>query len=560
MGWRGPASRRWPSVLPLSFGYWKAASVADMHLGQALTTLTCVTAYAVGALAAAELPLLKLPYGTWRASKYDEEADVYTFRNVRFAAPPVGALRFAQPAPPEPVNEIQDGSYGNMCLQLDSNGAARAGSAEGKSHSCAPSALREKAKDLSVAIWIYGGSYTGGAKDTLLSEGLYDGTGFAYQSKGKAVVVVPNYRLGVLGGWWGGATPIQANATSLGLADQRAALQWIQDNIHLVGGNPADVTVFGQSAGGGSIMHQITQYGGKRDPLFHRAMIFSPGWADVWDPKRAEGVFQTFATNAGCAGGDFDCLRAAPASQIIGAQARWSGVSLGPTPDGGWIRDHNAFELESGNYWKDLDSVVVTHVINEGGLFVRGGSLTDRDISANLNASYANAEVVAAIEKFYPPVNSTNSPYRTGVERQTAILSDSIFLGNYRRIAEAFAGRTFVSSRTRGNAGHGDDNRPTWYNPTLKNGSTPLPEIIGDGVVSQAWQSYLVSFAVTGNVNPLRNESQTIRWPRFCTASRERLTTLEIADDGFKLIQDPLGTKSVANFWSEQLRKLVQDL
>jgi len=92
---------------------------------------------------AADLPELKLPYGTWRARHYNAEADVssikhsscelcppclklsltfhlekfYTFRNVRYAAPPVGSLRFARPQPPQPVQGIQDGSIGNVCPQ-----------------------------------------------------------------------------------------------------------------------------------------------------------------------------------------------------------------------------------------------------------------------------------------------------------------------------------------------------------------------------------------------------------------------------------------------------------
>jgi carboxylesterase type B len=212
-----------------------------------------------------------------------------------------------------------------------------------------------------------------------------------------------------------------------------------------------------------------------------------------------------------------------------------------------------------GNYWKDLESVVVTHVVNEGGLFVGGATeLSDAAVHATLTGLYRNAEVVEAIEKRYPPVNSTNSPYTSGIERQATILSDSIFLNNYRRIAEAFAGRTFAASRTRGNAGHGDDIPYVFYNPTLEYNGVPLPEIIGDAANAQAWQAYLVSFAVTGNVNPLRNETETPHWPRFCTASRERLHTLNIADDGWKMIQDSQGTKSMAKFWSQILKQLVE--
>ncbi|KAJ4156164.1 hypothetical protein NW754_007788 [Fusarium falciforme] len=79
---------------------------------------TAIVALPFGVASTATLPLLKLPYGTWRASDYNAAADFYTFRNIRYAAPPVGSLRFARPQPPQPVKGIQDGSYGHVCPQV----------------------------------------------------------------------------------------------------------------------------------------------------------------------------------------------------------------------------------------------------------------------------------------------------------------------------------------------------------------------------------------------------------------------------------------------------------
>lgn len=64
------------------------------------------------------LPILDLPYGRWRASTYDNSTDIYTFRNIRYAAPPSGKLRWAAPVSPESVKGVQDGSYGPACIQL----------------------------------------------------------------------------------------------------------------------------------------------------------------------------------------------------------------------------------------------------------------------------------------------------------------------------------------------------------------------------------------------------------------------------------------------------------
>ncbi|KAH7108817.1 carboxylesterase family protein, partial [Dactylonectria macrodidyma] len=519
-----------------------------------IATLASVAPCVLGALRASpQLPLLKLPYGIWRATKYDAAADAYTFRNIRYAAPPVGLLRFVPPKPPGHVEGVQNGSYGPHCLQAQADGRPPTTDSD---EDClfldvyvSRRALNSQLSKAPVIVWIHGGSYTSGAKDSLMPLGLYDGTGLVYQSLGKAIVVSLNYRLGVLGGWIGGRTAAQAGATSLGLADQRAALQWIQKYIHLLGGNSSDVTIMGQSAGGGSIIHHITQKGGRRDPLFHKAIIQSAGWHDEWDQKVLDRAFIKFATAAGCPDGDLDCLRSALADGIMKAQAAYQGVNFGPVPDGKWIQRYASLELESGNYWKDLRSVVVTHVRHEGFGFAGTKEVSDKEITVTLQQIFRDKKTVAAIEKVYPPVNSSYSLYRNGLERLEAIIGDNVFVCNYRRVANAFAGQAYAAVWSRGNATHGADVTSTWYNPTLELAGVPLPDVMGDKVIAQSYQSYLVSFALNGDVNPLRNLSETVDWPLYPTSQTERLQALNIAQDGFKIQLDDQGKKSTCDFW-----------
>jgi carboxylesterase type B len=94
-------------------------------------------------------------------------------------------------------------------------------------------------------------------------------------------------KLGPLG-WLGG--PIIKNTpgavANAGLYDQRAVFQWIQTNIHLVNGDPSNVSAWGESAGSGSILHHLIAKSGTLDPLFHRAVLMSPGFVPQWDNSR----------------------------------------------------------------------------------------------------------------------------------------------------------------------------------------------------------------------------------------------------------------------------------
>lgn len=117
---------------------------------------------------------------------------------------------------------------------------------------------RDQGYGAPVLVWIYGGGYTAGSKGGSGNPaGLLQASGMNAQS-GRVIYVAMNYRLGATG-WLSGPT-FQANggAANAGLYDQRFALEWVQKYIHLFGGDKNRVTVFGESAGGGSIMHQIT--------------------------------------------------------------------------------------------------------------------------------------------------------------------------------------------------------------------------------------------------------------------------------------------------------------
>ncbi|KAL2811629.1 Alpha/Beta hydrolase protein [Aspergillus granulosus] len=497
--------------------------------------IAVITALPLVLSKATHLPLLKLPYGTWQASKYNPETDFYTFENIRYAAPPVGPLRFSKPQPPRHMRGIQDGSVSHICYQTQS---------EPKPGDPTPDedclfldvqvparVLRSKKKNASVIFVIHGGGFTGGSKEGLDAAGVVRGTG------GDAILVTINYRLGPFG-WLGGSQAKQAKATNLGLHDQRAALEWVQKYIHLVGGNPRDVSVWGLSAGGGSIMPHITQYGGRRDPLFQKALVQSPGWFAEWDFEAVDKAFHNFTTALGCgAAAAFDCLRGMDASRIENSTSLLR--RIGPLEDGDWIQSDPTIALENGAYWKRLESVISTHVQDEIPWFL-GPVNSSADFRQGMLLAFGDKTVVGRIEKQYLAPDVPGSPFATHADRAGAVLSDYIFARNSVALAKAFSGKAFAGIFSTHGALHANDAEIPYYYEGPLNLTTLDPHL------ALAYQSYFHSQALTGDPNALRNVSTAPKWPVFQFPGSAKF--LNVTDDGFEIVKDARSL-SVADFW-----------
>ncbi|WP_263409384.1 carboxylesterase/lipase family protein [Terriglobus tenax] len=185
------------------------------------------------------------------------DGKIMAFKGIPYAAPPVGKLRWAAPAPVEPWTGIRSAhDFGYHCVQ-SAVYADMAFHDPGASEDCLTlnvwtPANAEPGK-LPVMVWIYGGGFSGGST----SERRQDGQYLAHRN---VVVVSMNYRLGIFGFFvHPEATAESPNhaAGNYGLLDQAAALAWVKQNIAAFGGDPSNITIFGESAGSMSVSSQM---------------------------------------------------------------------------------------------------------------------------------------------------------------------------------------------------------------------------------------------------------------------------------------------------------------
>jgi para-nitrobenzyl esterase len=251
------------------------------------------------------------------------EDGICSFRGIPFAAPPVGCLRFAAPEPAAPWAGVRDATaFGPSAPQLPIPFDLIEGMDVGATdEDCLFLNVFTPAADGArrpVLVWIHGGAFTIGSG----SQRMYDARPLV--RRGDAVVVTVNYRLGALGFL---ALEGEGALANPGLLDQLAALRWVRENAAAFGGDPANVTVFGESAGGMSVGCLLGMPGARG--LFARAVPMSGAAHTVNSADAAARVRADFCRELGAADGDVAALRAAPVDAILGAQQRCEAAYLG---------------------------------------------------------------------------------------------------------------------------------------------------------------------------------------------------------------------------------------
>jgi para-nitrobenzyl esterase len=433
--------------------------------------------------------------------------DVRSFKGIPFAAPPIGALRWRAPQPALPWSGVRDATaFGPECVQPAPPGVPT-------SEDCLTLNVWTPAgagTHLPVMVWIYGGGYAvGGANYP-----VYDGTSLA----GHGVVIVTfNYRLNAFGFLAHPALTAESpehTSGNYGLLDQVAALRWVQANAAAFGGDPRNVTIFGESAGAGSVSALMTMP--RARGLFVRAIM---GSAPVFRPQAklaaAEAAGLTLA-----AGANLAALRAlAPADLLkrippLDPDTRSDlPIVLGPIDDEAVLPDERA-TFAAGK--EAIVPIIVGNNVNEGSFFARGVPVaTLAQYDAALQKRFGVAAMQARL--LYPAADDTEAHLA-----ESTIVGDLDINTGSRKMAIVMAKQEpavyrylFTRARAGKPPGHSDELPYVFGTPTVNGLGQPGPAFDAtDKQVSETMETLWTQFAKTGNPNP----PGTNAWPQYTVA------------------------------------------
>ncbi|MEY4767054.1 MAG: hypothetical protein RI907_3727 [Pseudomonadota bacterium] len=460
--------------------------------------------------------------------------DALDFWGIPFAAPPVGDLRWKAPAPVAPWPGVRAALVpGPACTQ---DGRRVPSGVPNSSEDClylnvhVPPGLSDTAA-APVMVWVPGGAWINGAG------AQYDGSKLAQASQ--SVVVTINYRLGLFGSLALNSLLAEGHGNA-GLMDQQAALRWVQRNIARFGGNPQNVTLFGQSAGSASVCQQLVSPGAAG--LFHRAIMQS-GPCTFGTTAKAEALKngQAFVTKLACpdslgASAQLACLRSKTAAEVFAASPTLNITtpgslgSLTPFQDGIVLPAMPRKLIEQGKF--NRVPVVIGNTKDEGTLFIalaydiaRGHAMTDDELKSLLaGLTQGNSIATSLLSSYY-----TTRKYGTPGQAASALVTDAVFACGAQWSARQLAGRVATY------AYQFDEQRmPALVNdPFMAWGAyhaaelplvfqTEIATVPPSGApadvltpaqlkLSDAMMGYWGRFAATGNPNG----AGAVAWPRF---------------------------------------------
>lgn len=358
-------------------------------------------------------PVVSTMHGPLRGSQRD---GVFVFKGVRYGAD-TATTRFAAPAPPAASTELADAlEYGNSCPQT------RISSAGGLFDSWRPEpqpALSEDCLFLNVwtpgladggarpvMVWLHGGGFASGDG----SSRVYEGTRLA--ARGDVVVVTINHRLNLFGylalAHYGEGF---GDSSVAGVLDMILALEWVRDNAEAFGGDPGNVTIFGESGGGAKVSTLLSTERAKG--LFHRAVVQSGAMLRFPEREAAQTASDRLVANLGLDASSIAEIRSLPADDLRAA-AEGTGAGSAPSIDGNVLTRH-PFHPDAAPAGRDVPLMLGTNR-TENSMFagIADPSLFELDwdgLRAALGRAYPEADVealVAGYRELQPESNASD--------------------------------------------------------------------------------------------------------------------------------------------------------
>ncbi|WP_081240833.1 carboxylesterase/lipase family protein [Streptomyces viridosporus] len=384
-------------------------------------------------------PVVTTAQGAVRGLRQDDGTAAYL--NIPYAAPPRGAGRFAPPRPHEPWNGVRDATApGPNAPQserklgsIDMFPYFGAGWSRGEDYLTVnvwtPTSAAAANGDLPVMVFVHGGGFVAGSTRSA----LYDGSAFARDG---VVLVTLNYRLGITG-----FLDIPGAPANRGLLDVVAALHWVRENIAAFGGNPADVTLFGQSAGA-TIVGGILATPGAAG-LLRRAIVQSGSGLGAFTTEQAARVTEAAAAALGIEP-HADAFADVSDERLVEAASRLAGIDLqtathhdpliGLSPFS-LVLDTQPAETVGAGLGADVDLLVGTNT-EEGNLYLvpvdKYDTSTAEDVDETATRSHPDpARLVETYRKARPEASHG--------ELRSAIMGDALFGAGSRALAGAHA-------------------------------------------------------------------------------------------------------------------------
>ncbi|KAJ7204681.1 esterase 1 [Mycena pura] len=340
------------------------------------------------------------------------------FLGLPYASPPIGALRY-RPASLLDVSgaTFNASQFGAACLQLN---AVTAISEDCLTLNVYRAASSDHGRKLPVLVWIYGGDFVSG------SSSVYDGSHIVGRAskRGTPIILVSiNYRLGPLG-FPIGADAAKHNVLNLGLKDQLVALEWVNKYIAYFGGDPAKVTLWGESAGAHSV--DIHLYGTTLKKYARAEIIQSTYWDPQYGPEHNLADWTSFISTTGCgnAANEISCIRGQNVTTdvlLAGWAAAANDLAFNPVIDGlgGLLPD-----LPSRLVPQSRIPVIVGSCRDEGTLFTPQNvnstePIRERVISHSTpspSGPEALANAADRLLELYPDIAALGAPFGTGNE------------------------------------------------------------------------------------------------------------------------------------------------